>query len=258
MEEFLWTTSYLVKASFLALIWSIFKVSVRFRKVWYLVAAYTFLTFWVIFLSNFWQCGNPSTYDNPEVCDFAYLIQSNEYSLFVHFGLSLSSSLFILALPMVQIRKLHMPLGKKIAVAAVFALVIIDILMSLARNVSAVLDALGHPTDASAEVSIICTVAEPAIAVLVCSLPPYRALIFKFRSRRSDSYDVRHNAAGMHRRAWLPRKLHLLTASIPSPFLEITIMQGPISRATERTSEEVLVEAPEAIHIPEQEAEKRL
>ena len=257
-DELFWSTSFLVKASFLALIWSIFNVSARFRKAWRLVAIYTFLTFWAIFLSEFWQCGTPSTYDNPEACNTIYLTQINAHGIYTRFALSFSSSLFILALPIVKIRKLHMPFGKKIAVAAVFALVIIDIMVSVARNVSAVLATVGYPTDVSGSVDVIGGSIEPSIAVLVCSLPPYRALVFKLRSRRGDSYIIEHDGARVHRSAWLPRKLQLLTASIASPFLEITIMQEPTSQATARTSEEILVEAPETVSIPEREAEKKL
>lgn len=64
----MWTTLYLVKASFLALIWSIFKVSPRFQVAWWIIAIYTFLTFWVVLLSLLWQCGSPSLYDSAEVC----------------------------------------------------------------------------------------------------------------------------------------------------------------------------------------------
>ena len=46
----LWTTLYLVKFSFLALMWSIFRVSCPFRKAWWTVTIYSVITFLIIFL----------------------------------------------------------------------------------------------------------------------------------------------------------------------------------------------------------------
>ena len=63
-----WTTLWLVKASFLALCWLIFEVSNGFRKAWWIVVAYTFLTYWPLFLWIIWECGEASDYDNAIVC----------------------------------------------------------------------------------------------------------------------------------------------------------------------------------------------
>lgn len=195
-DMLLWTTLYLVKASFLSLIWCIFRISAGFRKAWWIVAIYTFLTFWVIFLSKFWQCGTPTTYDNPQACDYGRITQQQTREVFVAFALHISSDLLVTILPMVQIRKLNMPLGRKISVAAIFAIVIVDTMAGLARNIAVIIAALGSPTDASQGVSFICAIIEPALAVLVCSLPPYKALISNFRFRRHDDFQLQSTATG--------------------------------------------------------------
>lgn len=74
VDMLLWAILYLVKASFLALMWSIFKVSAGFRKAWWVVTIYTFITFWPIFLSELWQCGGPSTYDDAQACNYGLLV----------------------------------------------------------------------------------------------------------------------------------------------------------------------------------------
>ena len=235
MDTLFWITLYLVKASFLALMWCIFKVSAGFRKAWWTVAIYTFVTFWIIFLSRFWQCGSPSTYDNPQACDLDSLLQEQKAEIFIAFTFHISSDLPILILPIAQIRKLSMPVGRKISVAAVFAIVIIDTAISVARNVATIIAALSSPTDASANVDIICGVIEPALAVLVCSLPPYKALVFKLRPRRSDNPGLRQPPV-VGGRWWNSEKLSQLI-SIPGPLLEVSILQEQPSQTTERSSE---------------------
>lgn len=53
------STIYTVKASFLALYWQIFEVSMRFRIAWILVSIYTAASFLASFLSVFWECVSP-------------------------------------------------------------------------------------------------------------------------------------------------------------------------------------------------------
>ena len=60
-----WVVIFLVKASFLALYWSVFGVSRHFRTAWWAVAAYTLVTFCIIFLSVLWHCGHPRDMVDP-------------------------------------------------------------------------------------------------------------------------------------------------------------------------------------------------
>lgn len=55
-----WAIIYLVKASFLILYGHIFDLSKRYRIIWYMVTAFTALSFGVTWLSCFWHCGSPS------------------------------------------------------------------------------------------------------------------------------------------------------------------------------------------------------
>ena len=60
-----WAVIFLVKASFLALYWGVFSVSRGFRRAWWAVAIYHFVTFWAIFLSVLWHCGEPKHVVDP-------------------------------------------------------------------------------------------------------------------------------------------------------------------------------------------------
>lgn len=226
----LWATIYLVKASFLALIWNIFKVSKGFRKAWWIVSVYTFITFWIVFLQHLWLCGSPSNYDDQQACDLNF---TNLTGIVICiFALHISSDLFIIALPQVQVRKLSMPLSRKVNVAAIFAIGIIDTMIGIARNVATVLTHIGTSTDAAIDVDNICGVVEPALAVIVCSLPAYKALVFRFRSHWSRSLSP-PRAAAMAGRWWKPRKLVQLTVSVPSPLLEFSTLEERQTQDTE-------------------------
>ena len=55
-----WVIIYLVKFSFLLFYRSIFGVSRTFKKAWWAVTVFTFLTFWACFFAMFWSCNTPS------------------------------------------------------------------------------------------------------------------------------------------------------------------------------------------------------
>ena len=188
-EMLLWAVLWCVKASFLALCWNIFKVSPTFRKIWWLVTVYTFLTFWPLFLSNFWQCGPPSEYANATVClAFTATAEGKTTNITIwimNIVFHLSTELLILALPLSFISQLRMSKTQKINAAAVFCVTILTIGIGTLRNVALCIYLV---SDAKywIKISDIASVFEPTVAVVVCSLPPYKALLHKFQKRGLD------------------------------------------------------------------------
>lgn len=188
----LWTTLWLVKASFLALCWQVFNISTSFRRAWWAIAIYTFLTYWPIFLgSTLWQCGDPSKYDDPVAC--ANFLTSDAAMQWEFQGavlttaLHISSDCFILALPLVYIKKLQISTAQKLSSAAVFALIIIDIFMGLTRNIiiACVNQASISMADSLLDANAILAAIEPGLAVIVCALPPYKLILLKSRAQRN-------------------------------------------------------------------------
>ena len=57
-----WVVIFLVKASFLALYWKVFRISRRFRIAWWATSVYTFASFAAIFLSIILHCGYKPQY----------------------------------------------------------------------------------------------------------------------------------------------------------------------------------------------------
>lgn len=181
----LWTTLYLVKATFLALVQAIFSISARFRIAWWIVTIYTFTTFWPVFLSEFWQCGKPSSDGDSAACSDAVFYSSMLIPAWLKLFFHLSSEIFILALPLAQIKKLHMSLTRKLTIASVFALIIIDIILGAIKNAGVVcLDTSRGLSLPCSDILTVGTVVEPALAVIVCALPVYRAILPSSRRHR--------------------------------------------------------------------------
>ena len=183
---------YLVKASFLALCWYVFSPSASFRKAWWVVAIYTFLTFWPVFLSELWQCGSPSQYADVQACTHSNEDQAVWWRidpLAFRFAFHISSDVFILALPLVFIRKIQTSRARKLSVAGIFALIIIDIICGILRNAGALCASLNvTTTDTCISIGLVMDVCEPTIAVIVCALPAYRALLPSVANRSSRRY----------------------------------------------------------------------
>ena len=183
----LWTTLYLIKASFLALYWKIFNISSTFRMAWWTTAIYTFLTFWPIVFLCFMQCGNFSDYANPTVCDFTDVGGWNVTVPAIQTALHASSDCLLLALPLVFLHKLHISKAKRLGIAAILGISILDLIMGIIRNIDDLFIGLrGIQSTAEYDLQKILQVLEPHLAVIVCAVPAYGVLL-RNRSRQRDS-----------------------------------------------------------------------
>lgn len=187
-EMTIWTTFYLVKASFLAFCWLVFNVSASFRKAWWIITIYAFLTYLPLLLGPaLTQCGDPSKYDDVNTC-LNYspdIYQPDVVWGSVATALHVSSSCMILVLPLVFIGRLQMSRAQKLSSAAVFALVIIDIIMGLLRNIIVATAASSFSVEALLETALLLQAIEPGLALIVCSLPAYSVLLPHSKVRRS-------------------------------------------------------------------------
>ena len=227
-----WMTLYLVKASFLALCRSVFGVSTGFRRAWWIVASYTFITAWPIILSLLWQCGSPSNYADGIGCDPPenYDVVTPGLALALH----ISSDGLILALPLAMIRRLHVSKEQKIGIAAVFALVVVDIVMGIIRNTAWILAHLDkEPSEASIIIATVMAICEPNIAVIVCALPAYGVLLPTVRKRKTQQRKMQQNQARVADRA--PR-LSTLPLAREEDFMEEYQMETTAGTESEHST----------------------
>ena len=185
----LWSNLWMVKASFLAFCWTIFHPSPKFRKAWWVLVVYTFLSYWPIVLAQLWQAGDPSQYANPDAFQTFQATAGNRSASIVTgmaATLHASSEILILALPLAFINKLHMSRARKVSAAAVFAVTIIDIILGIVRNVAEICYYQGYGVDNSFTLFTVLESCEPGIAVIVCAMPAYKVLLPSLFQRRGN------------------------------------------------------------------------
>lgn len=97
--------------------------------------------------------------------------------------LNVVGDILVIALPLVMLWKLHMSGTDKLGLAVVFLLVLVIIIFDILRsffNTNASLSTLLS--------SMVWTLCEPAIAVMVCALPSYRSILPTQSKRAPRSY----------------------------------------------------------------------
>ncbi|MCJ1389046.1 hypothetical protein MMC18_001900 [Xylographa bjoerkii] len=177
-----WVIIYLVKFSFLLFYRSIFGVSRTFKKAWWVVIVFTFLTFWACFFAMLWSCNTPSQLFIVEEClsESALSIQAVFVTMWCI--LNIISDLSIMALPLWMLKGLRISRAQKIGLAAIFLIAFIDILFDILRTIYTVNGgAVGLDTTFD--------ILEPTIAVIISTLPTYRALFMtRKRSETGSSF----------------------------------------------------------------------
>lgn len=179
-----WMTLWLVKAAFITLYWSIFRVSPSFRKAWMAITSYTCLSFFPVLLAPFWECGSPWNCVDAIACNAfevsdtgtTYFWVVNTMSAVLH----ISTEVMILALPLFYIRRLQMSKTEKLNAGAIFSVAVITIIVGIIRNVISICD----EEDICYYTVQITIILETPLAVLVCTLPPYKILLGRFRKRK--------------------------------------------------------------------------
>jgi hypothetical protein len=94
-------------------------------------------------------------------------------------------------LPLGMLHDLHITTGKKLGVAAIAALVVIDILFDILRTIYTIGSYAANFPNANA----VWALCEPTIAVMICALPTYRSVLPNHRPAPSSTYQ---NLRGTH------------------------------------------------------------
>ena len=98
----------------------------------------------------------------------------------------------VIFLPLWMLPRLHMPIGQKLGLAALFSIAMSDVIFDVFRTVYT-----GGPVNRH---FTVCDVLEPTIAVIVSSLPTYKALLGGANKARNTRYQnlVHNERVGWH------------------------------------------------------------
>jgi len=98
-------------------------------------------------------------------------------------------SSIVIALPLFMLRGLQMPTSRKVGLAALFLIAITDVIFDITRTVYTV-------NGGAVALDTIWDILEPTIAVIVSSLPTYKALLRPTKKRKNTSYqNLTHSGA---------------------------------------------------------------
>jgi hypothetical protein len=92
-----------------------------------------------------------------------------------------------MALPLWMLKKMQMSLFHKLGLAAIFLLATIDIVFDILRTY--------HTIGGTTSLSVLWDILEPTIAVVVSTMPTYRALYTSVKREYSKSYPAHYNSA---------------------------------------------------------------
>ncbi|TGO14303.1 hypothetical protein BTUL_0055g00530 [Botrytis tulipae] len=154
---------------------------------WRSQSNYTAISFLATFFAIFWSCKTPSQLEDLEACNTISeeLIIGLETLWCV---LNTVGDILTMTLPLGMLRAMHMPTSRKLGVAAIAGLVIIDILFDVLRTIYTV----GSYTSTFPNGNAVWALCEPTIAVMVCALPPIEHCFFEKKIDPSTSYPGMH------------------------------------------------------------------
>ena len=97
----------------------------------------------------------------------------------------------VIFLPLWMLPRLQMPMGRKLGLAALFLIAISDVIFDIIRTVSTGGEGNNYYT--------IWDILEPTIAVILSSLPTYKALLGSARQERNTRYQNLGHSGGVVR-----------------------------------------------------------
>ncbi|PWY96692.1 hypothetical protein BO94DRAFT_506128 [Aspergillus sclerotioniger CBS 115572] len=196
----LWGALWSVKLAFLFLYRRLLRDLPGQMKWWYMVMGFCLVTFIGAIVSNFTSCQSMHAWFTVGACDTHRDAVAEIASLYYAFAVDALSDIMIMVLPLRLVVSLHLPLGQKISVAAVFALGTICVVMAVVRVVQIGTRANNDSTPSSSWLAFWGMI-EAGIAVIVGSLPAF-ATVYR-RTKNTNRY--RSSYVGMPSSVYVPQ-----------------------------------------------------
>ncbi|KAK4154391.1 hypothetical protein C8A00DRAFT_14455 [Chaetomidium leptoderma] len=184
-----WTTLWSVKASFMAVFFRLVKPFPILRRLWYCVAAFTFMAYIGCWLASSLTCSPPSDYFVAGKCDTPHEVWMQKFNVLYSTSVDISSDVMIMALPIAILPSLQLDIRRKIGLGIAFSLGAIIITVASVRMTQVI---AGESVDLVG--LAIWGAVETSTAVIVGSLPPLKALLSrsvkKYSSKSKSHYGV--------------------------------------------------------------------
>lgn len=165
-----WCVIHFVKFSFLALYWTLFELSRKFRVAWWVVTVYTVMSFLATVL---WSPVLAFRTELPEAVQDKLLFDMQ----IGWAALDIFGDIMLMALPLMMIQPLRMRLSHKIGLSVIFGLVLINIILELLRTIVTIVIDLEKFRGQGVVIFIL----QANLAVITCALPCYRGFLIQRR-----------------------------------------------------------------------------
>lgn len=176
---FFWTTLWCVKASFLAFFYTLFEGLPNFRRAWWCIVVFTFLTYVSCWVASANNCHPPKNYFIFGACNKPIDTRATMITIIFSTCCDILIDLMIMAMPLMLLWKVQINTRQKLGLAGVFSLGTVIIIFSIIRAVQVT-------TTARNDTFLLAFwgVLEITVAVIVGCLPPFKALLSRGGSSR--------------------------------------------------------------------------
>ncbi|KAN0105858.1 hypothetical protein V8E51_008734 [Hyaloscypha variabilis] len=186
-----WTVLWSVKASFLALYFKLFRELPIYRRVWYCLAAFTFVAYVGCWITLATSCHPLSNFFKFEQCNSKKDIWASRFSIYYSTAVDIFTDLCMMAMPIKLIYNLQISIKQKAGLVCVFSLCFVMIVFAIIRAKQV----LEQDYFVNLVLLEIWSTLAASISVIVGCLPAFKSLIAnRAAARRTNNDSARSNS----------------------------------------------------------------
>ncbi|OBT54457.1 hypothetical protein VE04_05068 [Pseudogymnoascus sp. 24MN13] len=188
-----WTVLWLVKASFLAFFYKLFDGLQGYRRLWWAVVVFAFLSYvgcWIVSIN---VCHPAKNYFIFGSCNKDIDMKTSIIAVLYSTVVDVLTDIMIMAMPLRLLWKVRISGSEKMGLAAVFSIGVLIIVFAIARAVQ-----IAFTTTSDSVLLALWGIIESTVSVIVGCLPPFKSL-FSRRQNTSynTSYEDRYNKSAL-------------------------------------------------------------
>ncbi|KFY17143.1 hypothetical protein V492_00876 [Pseudogymnoascus sp. VKM F-4246] len=188
-----WTVLWLVKASFLAFFYKLFDGLQVYRRIWWVVVVFAFLSYvgcWIVSIN---VCHPAKNYFIFGACSLEIDKKTSIIAVLYSTVVDVLTDLMIMAMPLQLLWRVRISSSEKMGLAGVFSIGVLIIVFAIARAVQ-----IAFTTTSDSVLLALWGIIESTVSVIVGCLPPFKSL-FTRRPQTSynTSYEDRYNKSAL-------------------------------------------------------------
>ncbi|KFY34375.1 hypothetical protein V494_06825 [Pseudogymnoascus sp. VKM F-4513 (FW-928)] len=188
-----WTVLWLVKASFLAFFYMLFDGLQVYRRIWWGVVVFAFLSYvgcWIVSIN---VCHPARNYFVFGACSLDIDKKTSIVAVLYSTVVDVLTDIMIMAMPLRLLWKVHISKSEKMGLAGVFGIGVLIIVFAIARAVQ-----IAFTTTSDSVLLALWGIIESTVSVIVGCLPPFKSLFTRrLQTSYNTSYEDRYNKSAL-------------------------------------------------------------